>query len=186
MSMLPVLSARKVKKLKFEIQKIGQDQTALSTAHHSLKETSAQIDQTITVLKDRDFKEHNKMLDELNLEDKYKTDLKGELETSRKECVDTLTPLREQSERLRGNMIVTQEKALQHMAVVKARMSVMECGKIQLDVIKTLQEKGKDLQGQIDSLLEETENINKVTKQTIASFNSVGGGSLFEDSIVGS
>ena len=65
--------------LELDCKKIAEEQTNLSLSYQNLKEASEQIESTIVALKDRDFKDHKNLIDELKLEDDYKNDLKKDV-----------------------------------------------------------------------------------------------------------
>ena len=174
-------NTRRIKKLARESKRISHGQTNLSQAYQSLTIASSRIQQTIQALKERDFAEHKKVIRELNLDEGYKDGLVAELESSRTKAVETLEPLKDKAEKLRGNMVVAQEKSLQFLAIIRAQSEVAKAGEVQVSILNALQETGENLGQRIDSLLSECERINSVTDAAIAPFQGtslVGNGSF--------
>lgn len=170
--------------------RLEKDQTDLSVAFNRLSDTSTAIDATIVQLQKRDLGEHKKLIDEMQIDSDYKDNLKKELDSSKQAALDTLNPLREKTEKLRAHMVVSQEKALQYLAVVNAQIEVLKAGSVQIKVLKELQEQGNTVGSRIEELLDECERINRITQDTIRSFEQNSGqatkGFLGNSSIIGS
>lgn len=174
--LVPSQQTRKLRKLEKQSTKIAKSQTNLSGQYMSLTTAKDQIVSTITELKTRDFSQHKKLINEMNITEDYKERLNTDLERSRDMAIKTLEPLLETAEKLRGNMIVTQEKSLQFLAVIKAQRIVAAAGEIQVEVLTQLQNNGTELAVHINDLLSKVEEINNVTQSAIAPFKHTGGG----------
>lgn len=167
---------RRLKKLTRDSTRISRGQTNLSLSYKNLTTASTKILSTITALQARDFSEHKKTIDGLQIPEDYKEGLNAELLNSRQKAIDTLKPLHDKAEKLRGNMVVTQEKSLHYLAVIKAQQEVAKAGQIQVQILTTLQETGEVLGNEIETLLEECERINSVTDAAVAPFRALSGG----------
>jgi uncharacterized coiled-coil DUF342 family protein len=158
---------RRIKRLEEDCKTLAKEQTNLTMAYGNLTTTATEIDGTIQDLKKQDFTPHRKMIDSLKLDDTYRESLKVELENSRTLAIQTLEPLREKTEKLRGHMMVAQTKALHYLAVVRAQTDILKAGEIQVEVVNSLREQGAELNERVGQLLAECERINGITRNAV-------------------
>lgn len=180
---VPSSKKRQARKLKKKYELVTSQQSDLSESYSALTEVSDELAITIKALEERSMEGHKTMIDGFIVDDDpikdkaYKDKLKAELDRIKEAGLNTLKPLRQSSEKLRANMLVSQEKALQYMAVVQSQQKVAEAGYIQVGVIKGLQEEGGELASEIAQLVADVEEINKLTDEAVKPFktNLIGG-----------
>jgi len=178
MGLIAVGKERKVRALVREGEQIEREQTDLSGAYVRLTQVTSDIKKTIEGLETMNLDLDCQRIDGMDLEADYKKSLKEELERSREEGMTVLKHLLVESEKLRGNMIVSQKKALIYLATLRARVEVYKVGELQLSVVKELKNQGEELHGHIRNLLAETERINNVTNSVLDKFNGQTSGFL--------
>jgi hypothetical protein len=166
---------RRIKRLEEDCKSLAKEQTNLTVAYGNLSTTARDIDNTIQGLKSQDFSPHRRMLDGLKLDDSYRDSLKGELEKSRELAIQTLEPLRDKTEKLRGHMIAAQTKALHYLVVVRAQADILKAGEVQIEIVNSLREQGAELNERVSSLLSECERINGITHKAMSHVNLLTG-----------
>lgn len=149
---------------------IARDQEKITQAYHDLDQTSDKIRSAINAIEGQQLGPLNALIDARDLPEDYKANLKKELVSSKTEAINTLVPLRQTAEKLCANMVVSQDKAIKYMLVLEAQTHVLEAGKVQFETLKRLHTEGQELQNQIEELLVEVEEINKVS--TVRSFKN--------------
>lgn len=180
---LPVVhKKKKLERLDQKAKKIREEQNSLSTAFVRLDQASKSISSAITSIEELKLKPKMDQIDALNLDTEYKDNLKKELTSSRDQALDTLKPLLDTAEKLKGNMLVTQDKALYYLSVVKAQIDIHHVAEVQVKTIKGLQGAGQSLDSEIRGLLKECERINSVTQMTVQRF--APDGNYFKESQV--
>jgi len=177
MSWLPVMTKKgKVEKevalIKTNVKQIQGDAKKMGTALITLNNNVTLIDRTIENIKTADYTKVETFIDNLKLEDAYKADLKLELESSRDQALGTLDPIKEASEKIRGNMAVSMVKYQNMVVSLQAQKNVIESGAVQVETINKAMDLGSANTDVIKDLVGRAEKINSVTRQAVVDFDS--------------
>jgi len=149
------------------VKKISGDAKKMGTALVTLNNNVTLIDRTIDELKDASYEKPKAFIDNLDLDDEYKESLKQELEDSRQDALNTLAPIKDASEKIRGNMVVSMVKYQSMVKSLTAQKNVIESGTIQVEAIDRAKQMGAFSNEKIVDLVQRAEAINRVTKDAI-------------------
>jgi len=174
---------RKINSLQVIQNKLALNQTDLTMSYKKITSCSSRIKEAVTALENVDYTKDKEAIDLMEVPDEYKANLKDQLDADVKKGVDTLVPLRLNAEKLRGNMIVTQRKAKVYLSIVSAQKEVLEAGQVQVEAIKELEKEGIQMAYDIEQIVNECENINKITYNAVNNFNKAQNTSVSFDSI---
>jgi len=154
------------------VKRIRNDAKKMGTALATLNNNVALIDQTIEESKNANYEKPKAFIDSLSLDEEYKNSLKKELEESKTDALRTLLPIKNASEKIRGNMAVSMIKYRSMVKSLTAQKNVIESGMIQVEAIDRAKQMGAFSNEKIEELIERAESINKVTKNAVLDWNS--------------
>jgi len=102
-ALVPYSKSRRQKQLQLYSSRIKDDITSLADSFNILKKVSNDISECLEDLKSANFEKRKEFIDSLKLSDKYKENLRNEIEHHTDETVKDLENIQEISERMKGN-----------------------------------------------------------------------------------
>jgi sugar-specific transcriptional regulator TrmB len=173
---IPGTAKHRVHKLESQAELLKKDQAEIMPAFEALSHTAGEIEETLKDLETRSTVKYEKMIDGLNISDsKYKEELKKALHLSVDKGIKELTPLKEDTNRLLGQMIVANNEAAIQYGIVISKVKVYQAGKVQLDFLKKLHQENDAVGRKIKDLLRDAERVNKLAPIVIEGQRSIEG-----------
>lgn len=180
MSWLPALSSNTKKKqvekeiavITNNIQKLKTDGKKMGQALITLNNNVALIDKTVSDIESANFDKPIEFIKKLDLEDAYKDTLISELEGTKEQALISLRPIKDASEKIRGNMAVSMIKYQMMTRTLNIQKNVIESGTVQVEAIKKAEELGGMSADKITELVEQAEEINNMTRSAVAGWSS--------------
>lgn len=179
MSWLPSITNSKRNKVEKEVaiisnnvNKLNNDAKKMGQALITLNNNVALIDKTINDIKAADFKKPIEFINNLDLTEEYKQELIAELNSTKEQALVSLIPIKEASEKIRGNMAVSMIKYQMMTRTLSIQKNVIESGTVQIEAIKKAEELGGMSADKITELVQQAEEINNMTKNAVETWNA--------------
>lgn len=179
MELLPSIFSNPRKKMEREValisnnvKKISNDSKKMGTALMTLNNNVALIDRTITAITNANFEKPIAFINSLNLDQEYKDGLIKELNGTKAHALATLSPLKEASEKIRGNMAVSMIKYDMMTRTLVIQKNVIESGTVQVEALKKAQELGEMGNTKIEELVAQAEEINNLARSAVSTWDS--------------
>lgn len=178
MSWLPAIMTGSKGKIEKEVavisnsvRKINEDGKKMKQALMTLNHNVTLIDQSIAKIQAEDFAGPTKFIEKLDLPEEYKQQLVTELKGTKETALASLTPIKEASEKIRGNMAVSIIKYGMMANTLGIQKNIIESGTIQVEAIKKAEELGGLSADKITELVQQAEQINNMTQSAIEGWN---------------
>lgn len=178
MSWLPVLDGKR-KKVEKEVaiisdnvKKLNQDAKKMGQALVTLNNNVALINKTIEDIKGANFEKPITFINNLALDDEYKKGLVEELNATKETALTSLSPIKDASEKIRGNMAVSMIKYQMMTKTLVIQKNVIDSGTVQVEAIKKAEELGGMSTDKITELVAQAEEINNMTKSAVEGWNT--------------
>lgn len=179
MSWLPSITNSKRNKVEKEVavisnsvNKLNNDAKKMGQALVTLNNNVALIDKTISDIKAANFEKPIEFINNLDLTDEYKQGLIAELNGTKEQALVSLVPIKEASEKIRGNMAVSMIKYQMMTRTLSIQKNVIESGTVQVEAIKKAEELGGMSADKITELVQQAEEINNMTKNAVEGWNT--------------
>ena len=165
---------REVSLMSSSIARLQENGNKMAKGLMTLNTNSALIDSTIADIKEADFSQHEESIEGLELEKEYKADLLKELTEVKEQALNSLKPVKEASEKIKGNMTVGLIKYQMMIRTLEIQKNMLEAGTIQVESIQKAQELGGLSTDKIEDIIKQAEDINNMTKDAIDGWNKGG------------
>ena len=179
MSWLPSITNSKRNKVEKEVavisnsvNKLNNDAKKMGQALVTLNNNVALIDKTINDITNANFEKPIEFINNLDLTDEYKKGLINELNGTKEQALVSLVPIKEASEKIRGNMAVSMIKYQMMTRTLSIQKNVIESGTVQVEAIKKAEELGGMSADKITELVQQAEEINNMTQSAVAGWNA--------------
>lgn len=149
------------------VKRLNQDAKKMGAALVTLNNNCTLIQRTLTDIKEMNFEKPRAFIEQLDLEEEYKQELIKELEGTKEQAIKELEPIRDASEKIRGNMAVSMVKYQMMTRTLGIQKNVIESGTVQVEAIKQAQELGGLSSDKINELVSQAEEINNVTRAAV-------------------
>ena len=163
---------KQLKLLNKKVKDISHDSRVLAESLVTIDSTNKTLNVVLEKFKNADFSKQKAKIDELKLDEAYKNELKASIDACKQRAVETLEPLIEHGQKLQGNMIAAELKGRTMLVVLESQRKVIESGTMQLKVIKEIEAEGAKNSEKIKELVQQTEDINRVTRTAISEYNT--------------
>jgi hypothetical protein len=154
------------------VKKLNQDAKKMGQALVTLNNNVALIDKTVSDIESANFDKPISFINNLELDDKYKKGLVAELNGTKQQALAGLKPIKNASEKIRGNMAVSMIKYQMMTKTLNIQKNVIESGTVQVEAIKKAEELGGMSSEKIIDLVAQAEEINNMTKSAVDSWSS--------------
>lgn len=175
MSLFPTLRNNKNKemaKVEQKVKDITESARTINESIVSISQTNKMLDRALNSVENADFSAKKQRIQNLNIDDEYKKELKLSIDKTKETTVNTLKPLVDKALRLEGNMIAAEIKAKSMLVILETQRRVLSSGQAQMDIIKTIRNEGSDNQKEINKLINDVEEINGMAKSALLGYNS--------------
>lgn len=138
-----------------------------------LKQTNQLLDKAINIVEQSSNDNEKESIRELKLDEKYENELVQKIDETKQNTLDTMRPLLQESKKLQANMVAAGYKAKQLMTTISFQRAVISEAKDFKETVEKIQKEGSENHEEIQKLVADVENINRLAKSTLSQYRKV-------------
>jgi hypothetical protein len=138
-----------------------------------LKQTNQLLDKAINIVDQSSNDKEKDSIRELKLDKKYENELVQKIDETKQNTLDTMRPLLQESKKLQANMVAAGYKAKQLMTTISFQRAVISEAKDFKETVEKIQKEGSENHEEIQKLVADVENINRLAKSTLSQYRKV-------------